>query len=127
MTDATKPLTDEELALIEAFVRDRGRGELPRGNSIADSLYLLVAEVHRLRAEAKMRVETERFGFTADAAVGAVVGSSFLQQELDRLRSDEWLERAADEIEGGIDDLNETGPSRNEILAILRKHRGGKA
>lgn len=49
-----------------------------------------------------------------------------LLAEVRRLRSDEWLERAADEIDGGMDALNETGPSRNEILDILRKHRDGR-
>ncbi len=123
--EGAPPLTDEDLEYWEAAGRAGVRGAASdEGAHLGAGFVSLVAEVRRLRAEAKVRIETERFGFTAEAAVGAVVGSSFQQQELDRLRSDEWLERAAEEIEeksaGGMN------IEKAEGLAILRKHRDGE-
>jgi hypothetical protein len=44
-----RPITDGELNAIVSFVHAGGRGELPCGNSIGDSLLCLVDEVRRLR------------------------------------------------------------------------------
>ncbi len=53
-----------------------------------------------------------------------------LVAEVRRLRSDEWLERAIEEIAHGRADGWSTGvgiPTKADLLAILRKHRDWKA
>jgi hypothetical protein len=51
-----------------------------------------------------------------------------MAEELRRLRSDEWLEKAASEIAGAVQaGLMRPGHSFDRAAAILRKHREGKA
>lgn len=131
----TAPLADDVLAEVETAAREGLGGSVRALDQLHfDDLLRLVAEVRRLRseierlrAEAEVRVVTERFGFTADAAVGAVVGSAFQEQELDRLRSDEWLEKAAEEWARAHDAPSSAHFTAAELVAILRKHRDGKA
>jgi hypothetical protein len=105
---AETPLTDEELESIEAWIK-RGRWHgLPFAASETEMLLRLAAEVRRLRAAA-----------VEDPAVED--GRS----ELCRLASDPWLEDAVEEI--GQLEVREGYVDLAKALAILRKHRDGKA
>lgn len=49
------------------------------------------------------------------------------ERKLARLRSEEWLERAATEIHDGLGDDPAQNPTEREMVEILRKHRDDKA
>jgi hypothetical protein len=141
MSEQEKRLTDEDLARIERCLppREGGEDEASFGTYLGEhgqdrfstwDVQHLVDEVRRLRAERDVRDGMGMGSFAASALVGAV----FQQQELDRLRSDEWLRAAARDIGEGVtrDGWNgETLPSSEggvdgDILAILKKHRDGR-
>lgn len=122
--EAPEPLTDEELQAIEhrlstATITNAGgpdaEGRYPFADPIAGHAQRLVAEVRRLRALHYDEV-LDDIGKLREAVRDAV-------EVARRLRSDEWLRAAAEEIE-----REEGGRGRGDYyMAILRKHRDGKA
>ena len=100
-------LTDADLANLE---RLSTRGEII---SLSPAIALrIVAELRRFRALDAPKV-----------SAGEAIVMEHLVSELERLRSDEWLERAVDEYARAMGWQFE-GP-RDELLGILRKHRDG--
>jgi hypothetical protein len=134
----SEPLTDEELDAIDerlsrAPITNLGgpdsEGRYPFADPIAGDVQRLVAEVRRLRKEDNaLRIEQGK-------------NAGKLQEYIamwKQLSSDEWLERAAEEIgkaisafpiDGGdgaeveIEADGQVGPAA--VLAILRKYRDG--
>jgi hypothetical protein len=105
MSDVQRPLTDEELAAIEKEFTDQ------RDSASAVGI-LLVHEVRRLRG-----LDAPKLSANEVAAMERLV------TELERLRSDEWLERAVAQYARAMG-WQFDAPS-DQLLAILRKHRDG--
>jgi hypothetical protein len=149
----SKPLTDEDLERIMRVlpeIDDDGEasygvtlGRLGDGPDTLDTwdVHNLVAEVRRLRSDEWLRAAAEEVHdncgewngpFEPDAEglngqAGGILAILRKHREVRRLRSDDWLRAAAEEIDGFQWDEPSAGDPIGTIEAILRKHRDGKA
>jgi hypothetical protein len=107
-----EPLTDEQLTTAEQLWKDMG---------CAAFHAQLLAEVRRLRQLYKV-ADTQLERFRSGAQVDEMAQTiAQLTAENERLRSDEWLWKAAQEIAN-----HRTDEDNGEFaFGILRKHRDG--
>jgi len=132
-----EPLTADELEYLE----QRARNEFDRVRPV--HVLSLVAEVRRLRAQLPAEMQHCTILFReCSVGHGRLTAANWIDHgcstcEIQRLRSDEWLESAADELngyieqwdgpyEGGHDRLEDRGDSDwlfRAVLWVLRKQR----
>ncbi len=124
-------LTDEDL---DEMLR-RAYMKLAPPTQWAEMVSRLVAELRRLRAPltSEELLDAQAAVIDTDQPFADTIETATVRrmaEELRRLRSDEWLERAIEEIAHGRADGWSTGvgiPTKADLLAILRKHRDWKA
>lgn len=136
----SEPLADELRILMDVPLDDLAMQELGRRDVTVLGIPVtrLVAEVRRLRSildavTLGLRIASEEIGdpsWPDDLHPADVLSKYVLRPasyEIERLRSDEWLERAGEEITKEIAGERWLDGEWAPVVAILRKHRDGKA